>query len=200
MGGAKEVSLAVAWTAGETVDRAGHQAHVEFASAVLLLEGLGAAVATTEVELAVLAEDLLEARSHCLRYLLLALQFDLEAEVGHWHPLGLRPACALLVHLELHLVYLLDVVDRQRPRLRLRGRNGEGECWLIEEVIVYGGMVLAEFVFHVEEGVVVGVFGVAAVLGLAACALVDLVEDEVRGDGLGVVAVEAAAEGLLFGH
>jgi hypothetical protein len=55
-------------------------------------------------------------------------------------------------------------------------------------------------VLHVEEGVVVGILGVVAVLVLAAGALVDLVEDEVRGDGLGLVLVEASAEQLLLRH
>lgn len=167
---------------------------------MLLLERLGPAVAPTQVHLAVLAQDLLQPRLDRVSNVVLALELDLEAEVGDRHFLHVLPACALLVDFELHLVYLLDMIDGHGFLLRLEeGLRTVG--WLAgEEVVVDGGLVLAEFVLHVEEGVVIGVLGVVAVLGLAAGALVDLVEDEVGRDGVGVVAVEAAAEQLLFGH
>jgi len=146
----------------------------------------------------VLTEDLLQSRLVIILQLGVGfpLYFDLEAQLGDrysFDELGSR----LLVKFELHFVYLFDVVDRHHRSawvaIMLLKQGGLFSGRVGENAVKNGGLVLAQFLLHVEESVVIGVFGVAAVLVFGTCVFVDLVVDEVTGDSWLLLAVETAS-------
>ena len=68
--------------------------------------------------------------------------------------------------------------------------------FVIEEAVENGGLLFAQFLFHGEEGIVVLVFGVLAVLIFGGSIFVDLIVDEVVGRGRLLLAVEGVPKRL----
>jgi hypothetical protein len=182
-----------------------HQSNIKIRNiAILLLIGLRPTIPSTHIHLAILIQDFLQSGLIIPNGLIISLQLNLKTQISHWQFLHELPLHAMLVHFELHLIDLLNVVNGHGLFL-LRLRSGTiGRISLFgfagEEVVIDGGLVLAELVFHIEEGVVICVFGVAAVFVLEAGALVDVVENVIGRNGLALVLVETFIEELLAGH
>lgn len=68
----------------------------------------------------------------------------------------------------------------------------------MEEVVEDWGLFFAEFLLHVEESIVVGVFRVCAVLIFGAGILVDFIIYKVSRDGWFLIAIEGVPKLFLF--
>ena len=71
---------------------------------------------------------------------------------------------------------------------------------ICEEVVIDGGLILTELVFHIQECVVICVFRVAAIFVFEAGTLVDIVKNIIRRNSLALVLVETFIEQLLARH
>lgn len=138
---------------------------------------------------AVLAQNLLEPGFAVVgsRVVLLASHPYLKTQISHRQLFNVLMSCALLVNLELHFIDLLDMVDRHQVLLLDRSSlcyRGTGfTSRRMKQTLEDGSLLLAEFLFNGEKGVVVVVLRVVAVLVFRAGTLVDLVIYEICGNG-----------------
>lgn len=129
----------------------------------------------------------------------------MKTEVSYWQFINILFAYSLFVYLKFHLVDLLNMVDGHYCFL-IRDRRGCNTGSLlflgsaIEEIIINRRLVLTKFVLHVEEGVVVGIFWIAAIFVLVAGAFVNIVKHVIRRYGLTFILIEAFIKQLFFRH
>ena len=150
------------------------------------------------IHLSILIQNLLQPRFVVALKLLISFRFyfDLEAQVCHRDPFDVLRG-GLLIDFELHFVDFLDMVDWHQGFAVI--------VWLIvhgrryfprgtsKEIVVYWSLLLAQFLLHVHQSVIVHVFGVAAVLVFGTGVFVDLVIYKIAGDRSLLIVVETAA-------
>lgn len=106
----------------------------------------------TDVHLPILIDYLLEARTSGPLVSIVPLELNLKAEVSHWQFVDELFASALLVNLELHLVNLLDVINRHGNLLLGHGMRINLLFFLLigEDVVVDRTMLFAHLMPHVQ--------------------------------------------------
>ena len=129
-----------------------HQPDVEVRTkpVALLLYAVFSQVA--DVHLPILIYYLLEARTSGPLVSIVPLELNLKAEVSHWQFVDELFASALLVNLELHLVNLLDVINRHGNLLLGHGMRINLLFFLLigEDVVVDRTMLFAHLMPHVQ--------------------------------------------------